>query len=1230
MDTEFGTVVAQPELELDKRDRLDAIEREKSNVLSEGVDTSGRGNELFVRLSKEDLDYFTVNFHDYKGGVSRGGGAANALAEQIATEIAIDDPQFSYDLLKSGRTTLWDDDPESKQLFQNGMTDEQILKLLVKDIDGNRIKDKNAFSGMKRGIAPGLGMSGGARVGLQAGLALQAPIPPVSPLSVAAKVIIPTVTTLTGMFLGESAATSAQDVVLGDETPVLPSDRASVEAGRTGAIILSSGLSLPAAIPKTVELGSSAFMVNLNNMRKKLEVAPVGPPTKEVARSTLYRQAINKKDGLGAKLKQRKTAGGLDYTKLDYKDPFSIRFNRGAENFLKDYKKDATGSLKGAGANAYREAKFAAGAGFGTVLAEGKDPGNELLRAGSEIALGTASSMIGLPVAIAVNLYPTVKRALLLKKDRFTVEGRKRNEVRKIFELLEETGEDVPALVELLESMDFDKLFKDVNETAGLKTGSPLFIALENSLTQTGSDIGQVRNKAAEQSKKLLLSAINELSGSGNPDDLQRAAGLAKEIFEAGHVEQISQVTNKVLSAFEQVKGTDSESNIELSKQLYQVVSDSLWAARQRETQLWKSIPNVTQPYVIDGVEDSVPIFIRDYDSFFTQTKDYNATEKLELGDIHRFVERKRKEFGLNGDKDAEGNLIGPIDGASLSTQELIDTRSKALALQRKLMGVAAPDREAAGRAGMIAQSILETLEDMQGINRNGMFTDNLALYNVAKSFSRSVNDTWTRAFGGKVKTKDATGAQKVPPELLGRALFVGGNDPTFLRLGQLEDIGKFVIREGVDEGESISNTIKGVNVQLLRNARAASFDPKTGKVSRKNLDKWIANNEDTLNMYPRLRDDLNNATLADDALSEANINIKSQNDDLKNQISFLDVMKSNGGPQGTENPTSAIALALSKGETNPVQQLNRILKMIDSSGLEGAKKEEALAGFKTSILEWAEIKAGGSAKTVDGAIPFSSVSYARSLFDPIPGSKGKISLVEYMVEKGVMPADQRANLKMFMDKMIRLEAANANGTFGDIVETMGAVGDLSATILGSGLATKASKITGFGSDAGSIAISARGAKMMRDLFNELPGSAKLDVMTEVMKNPKMLAGMLRNVKSDTEKVRLAKVLRKQFVEAGLLSGVRRTVPLIIQDTEVEEPVAPVQKRPQPQPEQAREAQEVTQLQGPMPPPTPAPAPVAPPTAPNTGPVDRSRFAAMFPNDIASGLINQGIGSIPA
>ena len=169
MDTEFGTVVAQPESELDKKDRLDAIEREKSNVLSEGVDTSARGNELFVRLSKEDLDYFTVNFHDYKGGVSRGGGAANALAEQIATEIAIDDPQFSYDLLKSGRTTLWDDDPESKQLFQNGMTDEQILKLLVKDMDGNRIKDKNAFSGMKRGTAPGLGMSGGARVGLQAG-----------------------------------------------------------------------------------------------------------------------------------------------------------------------------------------------------------------------------------------------------------------------------------------------------------------------------------------------------------------------------------------------------------------------------------------------------------------------------------------------------------------------------------------------------------------------------------------------------------------------------------------------------------------------------------------------------------------------------------------------------------------------------------------------------------------------------------------------------------------------------------------------------------------------------------------------------------------------------------------------------------------------------------------------------------------------------------------------------
>jgi len=91
-----------------------------------------------------------------------------------------------------------------------------------------------------------------------------------------------------------------------------------------------------------------------------------------------------------------------------------------------------------------------------------------------------------------------------------------------------------------------------------------------------------------------------------------------------------------------------------------------------------------------------------------------------------------------------------------------------------------------------------------------------------------------------------------------------------------------------------------------------------------------------------------------------------------------------------------------------------------------------------------------------------------------------------------------------------------------------------------------------------------------------------------------------------------------------------RSIPLTASDNEViveeqAEPVAPPVTPVQAPPVQAPP---VAQLQEPMPPPTPAPAPVAPPTAPSSGPVDRSQYAAMFPNDIASGLINQGIGSM--
>ena len=79
----------------------------------------------------------------------------------------------------------------------------------------------------------------------------------------------------------------------------------------------------------------------------------------------------------------------------------------------------------------------------------------------------------------------------------------------------------------------------------------------------------------------------------------------------------------------------------------------------------------------------------------------------------------------------------------------------------------------------------------------------------------------------------------------------------------------------------------------------------------------------------------------------------------------------------------------------------------------------------------------------------------------------------------------------------------------------------------------------------------------------------------------------------------------------------------VVESDETEQVLAPA-------PAPAPVPQPVTQLQRPVPPPTMAPAPVAPPTAPS-GPVDRSQYAALFPNDMASGLIrasDQGIGSL--
>ena len=235
------------------------------------------------------------------------------------------------------------------------------------------------------------------------------------------------------------------------------------------------------------------------------------------------------------------------------------------------------------------------------------------------------------------------------------------------------------------------------------------------------------------------------------------------------------------------------------------------------------------------------------------------------------------------------------------------------------------------------------------------------------------------------------------------------------------------------------------------------------------------------------------------------------------------------------------------------------------------------------------------------------------------------------MISNGVIEEKQANQLKKYLTEMVRLEVMDSQGTLSDIAEGAGPMLDFYLRITGSALGTRAQALLPGGGGSGSLIAASAGSKAMRNIFDKVPESMKIDVMSEMMENPELLAAMMRKPRNDKEKLRVAGVVGALFDKLGFTSApvstTRRAAPQVLSDDEVE----PIEVEEQETIEESSVRPTIVQPPVPAQPvaqPTTTLASATPPPAPS-GPVDRSRFAALFPNDMASGMIRQqGIGSL--
>ena len=653
-----------------------------------------------------------------------------------------------------------------------------------------------------------------------------------------------------------------------------------------------------------------------------------------------------------------------------------------------------------------------------------------------------------------------------------------------------------------------------------------------------------------------------------------------------------------------------------------------------------------------------------------------------ELANIQRLTSRDAgREAALAATEEA-------TDGA-VSVRELTEMRTTALSKARML--AASGDSSGARVAYGFAEALMRDLESFpQGVN---------PAYDTARAYSRAFNDAYTRTFAGDILGVSKTGAPKIPPEQMANDIF--NADAGYLRSLQLDGIGKFELtqsltnlagnakgelkpllddmmstiinkdndmidtqkltnwvsdnadalsqfpqaRDNVLQAVNTTTTVRGTTETILRNIRAASaYNPETGVINVDLLKKWMAKpeNVDVLNAMPALKADLENSVTANLLLKADTKASAEAQKELNGQISFMDLL-----PKTTENPATAFARAFNSNNKRPIQSLNKLWEVVqsapeswtDATGV-ARTKEEALDGFKSSMIESLYTRNGQTSNS------FSPKDLFENIFLPHPNSPGKITLADWIVEKGVMPQIEVDRLKRITTEMVKMESFTMNGdvNLGDLAETVGPMMDFYLRVVGSSIGSRAQSLIPGDSAGGSLVAASAGSKAFRTayskIFSNIPESMKMDVMTQMMKDPELLAVMLKKGRTDRERSAIGGRLSSLLIEKGLIPAgqgvaniIRRTIPATIRerDESMQEEIRRLESvipsndqqgsvAPAPQPPVPRPSPVVTPTTQARAVPSPSPAPV------NSGPVDRTRYAALFPNDSISGMMQAAYG----
>ena len=820
-------------------------------------------------------------------------------------------------------------------------------------------------------------------------------------------------------------------------------------------------------------------------------------------------------------------------------------------------------------------------------------------------------------------------------------------------------------------------------------TNSSTLELIEGRLRSLNGRFGADIQNQLDSQVENISSLIDALRFTGGKNAIRQATQLRQRHFEDLVSQRLQHALAKSELATSRIDPNDVEAKNRASKVINDVIESAFKDVRRQEDVLYRAVPKTisvgydnfvtTVEREIDKltpelVEELFPKPVRARYKIFGDMMEQAeldaqiAADRATLDQVIAFSPDQADQFQQEFDKlvarrEALGEAIEP------PTYEQMDNFRGFLLEEARNARSNNPKPGASRLYSNLAEGIRQDMTDLEALrelNGTAIADDALAAVDQAKAYGKAMRDVFRRAFPQEVFRQKASGEDAIDPTLLYQRIIQGTDDATRLKMNQIDESVQFLVNDltrGGLAGDPTEELVASARSGMLQDSydtimravvnNPTIINPETGAVNTRQLAAFLERNEQTLDRLPQLRADLQNAGTRQTLLNQARAQEKSNYGINKAYVTRLI------GNLTGEKPVDAINQILgsnspTRGITNLVRQLRRAAEKaekgeaVDQAGRRVTiTVDQVDAELRDAVFEAANQFATSAKDSITDVANFQRMN--TFFFNP----RGKEApLIDSLVKSGLFTMGERVRLKKLLTAGEGAQKKISSPSF-DPIEDIESGGDVLTNLLvratGAGAGTKLAKI--LPGNANLIAASG-GSQAALKLLDAIPTTSTNKVLMDAIKDPEYLALLLEKGTLNDSMRQGAGSKAAQF--AKKVANVRR-LNVYIKNTfgitagqqlgadelteEESRSLQEFQETPfgtfgPTQPRLGRpDSRAIMPRRRPSPTPAPPPAPPVPPPAqaaatPPT--VDRQRYAALYPNDPISALIDvQGIGALP-